>query len=437
LRVSAEPAPPWHRRVARAALLAARAALLALLVLVPAVAAAAESPTGPWTDSWMQLRQPTTDWFGYRDVLAAWGITPSVRYATDLQANVLGGLRRGKAYAGELSVDLDFDLDRIARIRGLRLHASGDWTTGTDLSHDVGNVFTVAQFFEGRQARLYTLFLQQSLLDGRLDIKVGRFGTGDNFLTSPIDVEVVNEALNPMVVGLQLNVPGVTAEPNATWGGLVIGRPTDTVSLALGAFYSDPTLDQLTANGTEFGIDRKAGYFLIGEAAYYLNQTKGATGRPGRYRLGAYYDSNRYAYLDNRQRSERGNFGLYVLGEQMVYREGESEKERTQGLTLFGGLIYAPRERVNTMPYFVSAGASYRGLVPRRDEDTAVFALYYGGFSRHLPGQTYEMTLEWTYVINVAPWLSVHPDVQYVIQPSGRATIPNALVVGAQFWLTF
>ena len=431
MRGSVEPRLPSRRW-------AARAALLALLVLGPAVAAAADEPsTGPWTDSWMQLRQPTTDWFGYRDALAAWGITPSIRYATDLQANVLGGLRRGKAYAGELAVDLDFDLDKIAGIRGLRLHASADWATGTDLSRDVGNAFTVAQFFEGRQARLYTLFLQQSLLDGRLDVKVGRFGTGDNFLTSPIDLDVVNEALNPMVVGLQLNAPSVTAEPNGTWGGLLIGRPTDTVSLALGAFYSDLTLDQLTANGTEFGIDRKAGYFLIGEAAYYLNQEKGATGLPGRYRLGAYYDSNRYAYLDNRQRTERGNFGFYVLGEQMVYREGESETERTQGLSLFGGLIYAPRERVNTMPYFVSAGASYRGLIPKRDEDTAVFALYYGGFSRNLPGQMYEMTLEWTYVIRVAPWLSVHPDVQYIIQPSGRSSIGNALVIGGQLWFTF
>jgi len=415
---------------------AAAAALLVLLLLAPVVAAAADDPVvGPWTESWMQYRRPTTDWFGVRDTLAAWGVTPSLRYGTDLQANVLGGRRRGTAYAGELAVDLDFDLETLAGLRGLRLHTSADWASGTDLSRDVGNVFTVAQFFEGRQARLYTLFLQQTLLNGRLDFKVGRFGTADNFLTPPAAANVVNEALNPIVVGLQQNVPSVTADPNATWGGRALGWPSEKVSLAVGAFYSDPTLDTLTANGTEFGIDRKAGYFLIGETAYHVNQGKGATGLPGRYRVGGYYDSNRYAHLDDARREARGNFGFYLLGEQMVYRE--SETEGSQSLSLFGAFVWAPREQINTMPYFVSAGASYRGLLPGRDQDAAVFALYYGGFSRVLPGRTYELVLEWTYTINVAPWLSVHPDIQYVIRPSGQSSVGNALVVGGQLWFSF
>ncbi|HEY7251690.1 MAG TPA: hypothetical protein VIG37_14435 [Methylomirabilota bacterium] len=67
---------------------------------------------------------------------------------------------------------------------------------------------------------------------------------------------------------VQVNVPGVTTGPNATWGGRVIARPTEALSLTAGAFYSDPSLDQLTANGTEFAIDAGNGYFAIGEASY-------------------------------------------------------------------------------------------------------------------------------------------------------------------------
>jgi porin len=265
----------------------------------------------------MEYRRPTTDWFGLRDTLAAWGITPSVRYATNLQASVLGGRRLGHAYAGELSVDVDLNLDTLVGLRGLSFHASADWTSGDNLSADVGNVFIVAQFFEGRQARLYTLFVRQSLLDDRVDLKIGRFGTGDDFLGPPVGLSVVNEVLNPIVLALQQNVPGITADPNATWGGRMIVRPRATVSLAVGAFYSDPRRDQLTANGTEFEIDRKAGAFLVAEAAYYANQDRGATGLPGRYRLGGYYDSNRYAYLDDARHGERGNYGFYVIGEQI------------------------------------------------------------------------------------------------------------------------
>jgi porin len=82
-------------------------------------------------------------------------------------------------------------------------------------------------------------------------------------------------------------------------------------------------------------------------------------------------------------------------------------------------------------------GASYRGLVPGRDRDTAAFALYYGGFSRDLPGQTYELVLEWTYAIAVGRRITVQPDLQYVINPGGLSSIGNAVVLGMQLAVEF
>jgi porin len=122
------------------------------------------------------------------------------------------------------------------------------------------------------------------------------------------------------------------------------------------AFYSDLALDPLTANGTEFGIRGSAEYFAVGEVAYRLNSEKGDSGLPGRYRVGGYYDSNQYASLTNAARQQRGNDGVYVLGEQMVYREGKPGND--QGLFVFGGFIYAPQELFNPLPWFASAAAS-------------------------------------------------------------------------------
>jgi porin len=86
---------------------------------------------------------------------------------------------------------------------------------------------------------------------------------------------------------------------------------------------------------------------------------------------------------------------------------------------------------------FGSAGASYRGLLPARDRDTAPFALYYGGFSRYLRGQTYELVLEWTYAIALGRRLTVQPDVQYVINPGGVSSVGNAVVLGVQVAIEF
>jgi len=194
--------------------LMAAALLQACLCAVAAGSALAEEPPpGAWLKRWVAEPTMAGNWLGARDVLNSLGIKPSVRYWTDLMASVAGGQQRGQAYAGQLNVEIDTDLGKLAGLRGLRFDVSGNWSSGSDLSADIGNTFTVAQWFEGRELRLTDMFLQQSLFDGRLDLKAGRFSTGNDFLTSPIDVSFVNEALNPIILAVQKNVPGVTAEP--------------------------------------------------------------------------------------------------------------------------------------------------------------------------------------------------------------------------------
>ena len=377
----------------------------------------------------------TGDWFGTRSWLATQGVTPSITYVTDLQANTLGGLQKTSAYAGQLNIDFRFDMEKLAGLPGTTFGVSGNWASGTDLSNSVGNVFDVAQAFDGSVVRLYTLFLRQVLVDGQLDVKAGRFATSDDFLVGPSFVSFVNEGLNPRMTLVQINVPGVTTGPNASWGGRVVARPTAELSVRAGAFYSDPGLDLLTANGTEFGIDASNGYLAIAEAAYHLNGDKGATGLPGHYRVGGYYDSNRYSSFTDPASQRRGNYGFYLTGEQMVLREGGASSG--QGLSVYAAFTCAPSQRINTIPYFAEVALGYQGLLPGRDSDVAAMALYYGAFSRYLPGQTYELVLEWTYALAVTPWLTIQPDVQYIVRPDGKSSVSNALVVGVQLSLQF
>ena len=77
-------------------------------------------------DNWVAQPQMTGGWFGLRDRLAEWGVTPSGRYATDLQANAAGGQRRGKAYAGDFAVDVSFDMEKLAGLKGLTVGVSSE-----------------------------------------------------------------------------------------------------------------------------------------------------------------------------------------------------------------------------------------------------------------------------------------------------------------------
>ena len=94
------------------------------------------------------------------------------------------------------------------------------------------------------------------------------------------------------------------------------------------------------------------------------------------------------------------------------------------------------------MNFYIDGGLTYKGLIPTRDNDVLGLAVGYGHLSdsaqdnegRSTPG--YEIVLETTYQIELATWLSLQPDVQYVIHPSGT-NIPNALVLGARTTMSF
>jgi porin len=406
-----------------------------VLLVIAATAAPAVAGEGSWVQSWLGQPTLTGNWFGARAALTQAGITPTIVYTADLLANPVGGQRQGAAYAGALETGVSLDLEKLLGVNGLTFRVSGVWSTGSDLSDDIGNIFPVAEIFAGDRVRLYTLFLEQMLFGERISIKAGRFATTDDFLTLPVSGLFVNSALDPSVYAVEINVPGATAWPIATWGGRIRVRPVEPLDVSVGAFYSDPALNQDSTSGTQFEISGRAGYFIVGEVGYRLHHAKEARGLRGHYRIGAYYDSNRYASFADPSQLRRGNYGVYALADQMVLREGGPESD--QGLTVFAALTVAPRQSINTMPWFAAAGLVYRGLLPGREGDTAGVALYYGGFSRDVPGQTYEMVLEWTYAIGLTPWLTVQPDIQYVINPSGRRTIKDALIVGAQLVIQF
>lgn len=406
-----------------------------VLVVIAATAAPAAAGDDSWIQSWLGQAAMTGNWHGTRQALEGAGVTPTIVYTTDLLGNPVGGQRQGAAYAGGLEAGLSVDLEKLLGVKGLTFQVSGVWSTGSDLSDDIGNSFPVAEIFAGDRLRLYTAFLEQTLFGERFRLKAGRFATTDDFLSLPVAGLFVNSALDPNVYAVEINVPGVTSWPIATWGGRLRARPLEALDVSVGAFYSDPNLNQDRTAGTAFGISTGTGYFVVGEVGYRLNHETSARGLRGHYRIGAYYDSNRYAPFTDPAQPRRGNYGVYALAEQTVLGQGDPESER--GLTLFAALTLAPAQSINTMPWFGSAGLVYRGLLASRDRDTAGMAVYYGGFSRDLPGQTFEMVLEWTYAIALTPWLTVQPDIQYIINPSGRRTIKDALVVGAQLTIQF
>ena len=89
------------------------------------------------------------------------------------------------------------------------------------------------------------------------------------------------------------------------------------------------------------------------------------------------------------------------------------------------------------LPGKKAGSAGRQGALPRRDNDITSVGVIYGTFSRYVPRTTAETVIEANYQVTLTNWLSITPDLQYVIKPNGSSAIKNALVLGAQVQIVF
>jgi porin len=107
--------------------------------------------------------------------------------------------------------------------------------------------------------------------------------------------------------------------------------------------------------------------------------------------------------------------------------------------------MFVPEEQ-NFIDFAVEAGLVYKGLIPGRDEDTIGLAYAHLNISDDfdrataapgVPSLDYEGIIELTYNAQITPWLSVQPDVQYIMHPGGSNAQSDAWAVGLRASIAF
>jgi len=370
----------------------------------------------------------TGDWGGFRSRLNELGITPIAKFYTTVLGNPAGGEKKGVQYSGLLNAYLILDLEKLLSIKRAKFIISGSWASGRSLSEeDIGNFFAVSNIFSGRTVRLYQLIFESELVENVLRVAVGRMGIGDEFSTSEIFYNYVSLAIDYNPISLSLNDEAFLSNPLASWAARVRIKPAKDFQILAGVYNSNPRVGRDSAHGVDFSF--REGVILVGEIGYMHNQQKSSKGLPGSYKFGAFYDTRKFDEISKESEEQKGNYSLYWIVEQMVYRETSYDN---QGLTPWASLTISPDESINTFPFFISGGFVYRGLFPNRNDDMTAFGFAYGSLSDDLENKDYELMLELTYIIQATPWLQIQPDAQWIVHPGGSSDIPNALVLGVQ-----
>lgn len=434
----------------------------------PAAGAAATEP-GLWDRDTL-----TGTWGGLRPRLQDAGFVFGLQEQSEVWGNVSGGLRTGVVYNGLTTASLSIDLDKVFDWSGGQFFVSAFQIHGRGPTANlVGNLQVVSNIEATRDSKLYQLWIEQRLFDGRLTVRLGQEGANDQMMITEYGALFLNSSFG---------FPGLPAEnlpsggpnyPMATPFVRAQYKVSDRINLVGAVFNGDPappgTGDpQLRdAGGHAF---RLTGHLLaFAELWYSINGETDATGLPGTYKLGAWYSSANFpdqliasngaplasAASSGVPRGHSGSFALYGIVDQQIWRDPRDAK---RGVGVFLQIMGGPGGD-NPSNLFIETGLNWMSPFAGRDNDVFGAAVSYLNISPATrrfamdeialtgTGQPYaanETVVEFTYLCQVTPWWSMQPDLQIVINPG--AGIPSALsavrlkdavVMGVRATITF
>ncbi len=264
-----------------------------------------------------------------------------------------------------------------------------------------------------------------------MTVKLGQVVASDDFMVSSAAALYLNAGFGTYpTFTANINAP---AYPLGGPGAVVTWQAVESVTLQSGVYVADAGPNDGGNHG--FGWSTDHGWVVFAEAVYKAS----LGGQAGVYKLGGYYDTARFTDLVTGA-SDRGNWSLYVLGDQTLY--GGADGVPT--VTVFAGLGLSPQQDRNTVYYYGQAGVNVVGLVPFRPKDVLGLAAMYTRFSDDFvdanrvagtPVTSQEAIVELTYQAVITPFLTLQPDLQLVFDANQSRR--DAVVFGVRLIAVF
>ena len=422
------------------------------------------------------------DMGGLRPALAKYGVTLSILENVETFGNVSGGVRQGFEVNGLTTATLQVDTEKAFGLAGGLLNVSGLQIWGGNLS--LNNLLTLQEVSDIEAPvgiRLWELWYDQKFGD-KFDIRAGEQSLDEEFIVSPSAFFFLNAASGwPELASADLPGGG-PAYPLAGLGIRGRAQVSDSVAVLAGVFNGSPipkgspNTPASNPNGVSFPLD--TGVFAIAELQFTVPglaapaKTNDHGPLPGVYKLGAWYDSDKFDDLryDNlgaplaspmsngSPATHHGAFSIYGIMDQMIWR---SKEDANRSLNVFIRPVFSPLQDRNLITFSLNAGLNLHAPFPGRDND--IFGLEMGvarvsngvsGYDRQLqfyrpavyrPVRSAETFIEATYQAQLTPWWQIQPDIQYIINPGAGGANPNhptqrmrnALVFGLRTNVTF
>ena len=306
----------------------------------------------------------------------------------------------------------------------------------------------------GHMVRLTQLWIQHQFLDGKLDVKAGYFGEGEDFNTFPCEFQNLafcGSQVGNWATNIWYNWPVSQAALRVKY------NISPEFYAQIGAYNQNPS--QLEhGNGFKLSGSGTKGTVLPVELVW----SPKVNDLPGEYRVG-YYKSTAPADdvsvditstgKDYRVRDSKHGY-WFVVQQQLTTHNGDASR----GLHIAANATFHDKA-TNIVDNYQSLMLVYKGPFDARPKDdigigaarihvnddvkksaelinASIGVTDYSDAS-YSPLRSTEYNYELNYGFHVTNWLTVRPNLQYIAHPGGVDKVDNALVAGLKIQSTF
>ena len=409
----------------------------------------------------------TGDWGGERTKLIEQGIDIKADYVGEMGYNAHGGYNDDKTgrYSDQFGLGVALDLQKLWGWDNTQAKIQLTNRNGQNISNDrigdprAGTLSSSQEVYgRGHMVRLTQFWIQHQMFDNKLDVKLGYFGEGEDFNTFPCDFQ--NLSFCGSQVGNYVN----------TWYNWPVSQAairvkyniTPELYAQIGAYNQNPS--QLEhGNGFKLSGSGTKGTVIPVELVW----SPKVNNLPGEYRVG-YYKSAADAPdvredvnggdavlsgADFRTRSSKKGY-WFVAQQQLTTHNGDASR----GLNIAANATFHDKE-TNLVDNYQSLMLVYKGPFdarPKDDVGIGAARLHVNNDVKrnsellnaangvsdydnplYTPIRETEYNFELNYGFHVTNWLTVRPNLQYVVQPGGVDKVDNALVAGLKIQSTF
>jgi porin len=355
------------------------------------------------------------------------GVNLEIDYTSEIFSNIHGGITRNVDYLHNLDVIFDFDMKKIIgwNDASINLYILGNH--GGIPNEQVGTIQGISSIAAHNTWKLYELWLEQKFFDEKLCFLFGLYD-----LNSEFDVrETSSIFINPSHgIGPEFSMTGKNGPSIFPTTSLAIRlqyKISDKLSIKSTILDGIPG-DIENPNSTQVILNKNDG-LLIATELTFANNSENTYNSYFKYGIGGWFYTEKFETFPNSSIEnrvlEKGNYGYYGFAEKHLISENKNDEQGLAGFIRLG----ITDKNVNKVCTYYGAGINYIGLIPGRDDEILGLAIgtsknsndfiisQYENYQTQKT-KTHEYIIELTYKINLLDYLSIQPDVQYVINPT-------------------